>query len=200
MRLRYLVMDWIGEQNWIRIPIQALCVIAVVTLVGRCCGVEAKSPNTGETPVLRGEFVCVAGDADGNGLVTMGDVVALINYIFAGGTVSEPWHCGQSFFLFDAQVSQVAETFVDDTDWVWGTIGLMKFYPGSGIRRVKSYSLPDSQPTWYWLVPAQVWRDSVGVVEVDTSRDVTVMSRIWSPDLRLFRMDSVDVVDTVDKN
>ncbi|MCK4858095.1 MAG: S8 family serine peptidase [candidate division Zixibacteria bacterium] len=38
----------------------------------------------------------VAGDADGNSLVNIADVVYLINYVFAGGPLPDPWQSGDA--------------------------------------------------------------------------------------------------------
>lgn len=99
------------------------------------------------------------GDPDGSGSVTINDVVYLIQYIFNGGPAPEPMECPESFFLFDDQIPQAVETFYVDSNWVHWDIGGHRFYRVEDICK-RIYAIgPDSQPTWYYIVPDTVMWD-----------------------------------------
>lgn len=104
------------------------------------------------------------GDCDGDGRITMGDPVWLINYIFGGGPEPKPCECPKSFFLFDNQIPQAVETYYVDQDWEEAYIGGRTFVKGGPVRRVYSIG-PDSQPSWFLMVPdTVVWEiaDTIG--------------------------------------
>lgn len=102
------------------------------------------------------------GDCDGNGIVTMSDCVWLINYIFGGGDQPRPCKCVEpSFFLFDDQIDQVFTTLYVDTNWISYDAGGRTFYRGGPVIRVYSIG-PDSQPTWWNMIPDSVtWNQSI---------------------------------------
>lgn len=99
-----------------------------------------------------------SGDPNGSGSVNMADVIYLIQYIFDGGPEPTPMNCPTVYFLFDDVIPQVVETYYLDTNWIHWDIGDRRFFRSDNIcRRIFSVG-PDSQPTWYYLVPdTAVW-------------------------------------------
>lgn len=138
-RLKYQVMDWIDEHDAVRVPLMVICILAVCGLAGQCG--EAKASG--------------GGDPDGSGITTMSDCVYLINYIFAGGPEPVACGCPESFFLFDNQIPQAVETYYEDSNWIEAYIGGRTFVKGGPVRYVYAIG-PDSQPSWFFMIPDTV--------------------------------------------
>ena len=155
-RLKYEVMDWIDEHAAVRIPLLVVCVLAMAGLALQCPGAKAE---------------CVSGDPDGNGIVTIGDAVWLINYIFAGGPEPVACGCPESFFLFDNRIPQAVETFYADSNWEEAYIGGRTFVKGGPVRYVYSIG-PDSQPSHFFLVP--------DTVEFEQPDSMYLADAVWS--------------------
>ncbi len=110
-----------------------------------------------------------SGDPNGSGSVNMADPVYLINYIFGGGPAPVPLVCPTVYFLFDDVIPQVVETYYLDTSWIHWDIADRRFFRSDNIcRRIYSVG-PDSQPTWYYLVPdTAVWGPTNNVTSAVT--------------------------------
>lgn len=177
-RLKYEVMDWIDEHTAVRVPLVVTCILAVCGLVLRCGNIKAgegipTNAGPGASPLRNTDLgsrqagdqaspLRIGGDLDGNGQVDISDCVWLINYIFAGGPEPVACECAKSFFLFDDRIPQVVETYYVDSNWEEVYIGGRTFVRGGPVRRVYSIG-PDSQPSWFLMVP-----DTVVLAEADT--------------------------------
>ncbi len=131
------------------------------------------------------------GDCDGDGRITMGDAVWLINYIFAGGPEPKPCECPRSFFLFDGEFPQVVETYTEDTNWTSQQFGGIEVARGRGIRKVYAITSRDSIRGIYWIVSESA-REAITDQMMMMNTSVIDFNQIdgWSPDSTLAPVDT----------